>query len=74
MGNVWSQLMILAVYSLSSQIILATALNPRVRCAFGNVFDGMTLIRTLDSQFSWIFDIFEKVAMETFTIRIAQVL
>ena len=37
MGNVWSQLMILAVYSLSSQIILATALNPRVRCAFGNV-------------------------------------
>ena len=25
----------------------------------------MTLIRTLDSQFSWIFDIFEKVAMET---------
>ena len=49
-------------------------LNPWVRCAFGNVFDGKTLIRTLDSQFSWIFDIFEKVAMETFTIRIAQVL
>ena len=36
-GNVWSQLIILAVYSLCSQIIFATTLNPRVRCAFGNV-------------------------------------
>ena len=57
-----------------NRLLWKDELNPRVRCAFGNVFDGMTLIRTLDSQFSWIFDIFEKVAMETFTIRIAQVL
>ena len=58
----------------ADRLLWKDELNPRVRCAFGNVFDGMTFIRTLDSQFSWIFDIFEKVAMETFTIRIAQVL
>ena len=48
-----------------NRLLWKDELNPRVRCAFGNVFDGMTFIRTLDSQFSWIFDIFEKVAMET---------
>ena len=71
--EVWSRF-VFELVIWPNRLLWKDELNPRVRCAFGNVFDGMTLIRTLDSQFSWIFDIFEKVAMETFTIRIAQVL